>query len=62
MWVKHKEALEAEGKDRLGTSGPEGGHGGEFPRFSLCFKDPRFDAGEARNPEIATLAKGEQGA
>lgn len=57
MRVKHKETLKAEGKDRIETSGPKGGHGGELPRFSLCFGDLRFEAGEARNPETATDAK-----
>lgn len=40
--------MRAEG---LGTSGTKEQHGGEFPEFSFCLKDPRLDAGK---PETQT--------
>ena len=49
--------MRAEG---LGTSGTKEQHGGEFPEFSFCLRDPRLDAGEARNPDTPTGAKKEK--
>lgn len=45
-----KRQTDGEKPDQLGTLGPEGQHGGEFPEFPFCLIYSRFEAEEAKNP------------